>query len=153
MTISKIPSAVEVADFLVKVHRIYGWRAQKEALFSPRRIDVLAIAPGGTDVIGFEIKTSLSDLKAELNNPSKRLAVSRFCTQFYFVLPFGLISASKIPKECGVIYFFDDVQCFLRRGAMNKSQPLVIEDALRDALSTTEQALDLVAINETTAVF
>ena len=98
-------TARDVALELVRVHRYFGWRAEKEALFSPRRIDVLVIAPGGSDVVAFEIKVSLADFRTELKHPEKRQAVIANCTQFYFVSPSGLIPPREVPDGCGLMYF------------------------------------------------
>jgi hypothetical protein len=47
-------------------------------------------------VIGYEIKVSRSDMRAELLDPTKRMeAVSR-CTQFYIAVPAGLLTADEI---------------------------------------------------------
>ncbi len=97
-------TAKEICTELLSVHRQFGWRAEREALFSPRRIDVLAISPGGQDIIGYEIKVSKSDFHFEIANPAKRMAVSRYCTEFYFVMPCELVSKHKIPDDCGLIY-------------------------------------------------
>lgn len=102
------PTAKEICALIIKTHRYYGWRAEREALFSPRRIDVLAIKPGGSTVIAYEIKVSRSDFKNELKNPSKRAGVMACSSEFYFVVPKLMVMPSEVPRECGLIYFSDD---------------------------------------------
>lgn len=70
----------EICGAVIRTHREYGWRAEKECLFSLRRIDVLAISPRAHHVIGYEIKSSLQDFRSELSTPAKRGAVTPYCT-------------------------------------------------------------------------
>ena len=95
----------QITATLIDSHRGQGWRAEKEALFSPRRIDVLAISPGGCCVVGFEVKVSRTDFMAELSKPDKRGRVIRNCTYFYFVAPEGLVDEAEIPAECGFLEY------------------------------------------------
>ncbi len=102
---SRLVRTVDICEALIECHRRYGWRAEKEALFSPRRIDVLAIAPAATEVIAFEIKVSRQDFQLEMKDPTKRATVIRNCTQFYFVVPSGMLRLEEVPDNCGLIYF------------------------------------------------
>ena len=63
-------------------------------------IDLLALdAWQSADVIGYEVKVSRSDYRAELLEPTKRMeAVSR-CTQFYFAVPKGLLKPEEVAFE------------------------------------------------------
>lgn len=97
--------ARQIADEIVRLHRANNWRAEKETLFSPRRIDVLAIAPGGSEVVAFEVKISRADFRNEIRNPSKREHVIKNCTQFYFVCPVGVIPVREMPPRCGLIHY------------------------------------------------
>lgn len=132
----KLPLAREIADCLISTHRDHGWRAERESLFSPRRIDVLAIAPQGKQVVAFEIKTSIADFRNELKNPEKRMAVMRNCTQFYFVTPFNLVRPEDIPDDCGLLWYsLHDVDlCFYPKKTIpGVSIPCQIYDArMRD---------------------
>lgn len=98
-------TAKSIADAIIDLHRGYGWRAEREALFSPRRIDVLAIGPGGGSVIAYEVKVSRADFCNELKDPSKRGAVMANSTEFYFVTPTDLIQPEEVPEGCGLIYY------------------------------------------------
>lgn len=98
-------NAREIANRLIDIHRENGWRADREIRFFPRRIDVLAIAPRATEVIGFEIKISMSDFRHDLAVPAKRRAVSNHCTQFYYVTPLNLVKEHQVPDDCGLIYY------------------------------------------------
>lgn len=96
---------LEITAAILLAHRKAGWMAEKEVLFSNRRIDVLAIAPQGAEVIGYEVKTSLADFKNELRDPSKHRAVAQHCSRFYFVSPIDIIPSYLVPSKCGLFYF------------------------------------------------
>ncbi len=51
----------------------------------------------------YEVKVSRADFLAELKRPMKRRIGMRYSNEFYFVTPGGLVSASEIPSECGLI--------------------------------------------------
>jgi len=51
-------------------------------------------------IIGYEIKTSLSDFRRD----RKWSGYLEFCNLFYFVCPWGLISRWQVPDEAGLIY-------------------------------------------------
>lgn len=61
------------------------------------KIDLLALdAWRDAEVVGYEVKVSRSDCRAELLNPTKRMeAVSR-CTRFYLAVPEGLLKPEEI---------------------------------------------------------
>lgn len=128
----------EITDRLIDVHRAYGWRAEKEAWFSPRRIDVLAISHAGRDVICFEIKVSREDFKNELRDPDKRKTVMRNCTQFYFVVPENLLSHSDIPEGCGLVYYRKGWM-WVEVPAPAKHSELTFETELRNAREREEE--------------
>lgn len=130
--------AREITDRLIGCHRSYGWRAERESLFSRRRIDVLAIAQSAHEVIGFEIKISRQDFKNELRDPDKREAVMRHCTQFYFVVPENLIHAREIPDGCGLVYYRDGWM-WVEKSAPGKKSELTFEIELRDAREDQER--------------
>lgn len=134
-------TATEITSNLIRLQREGGWRAEREAIFSPRRIDVLSISPGGLDVVAFEIKTSRQDFKNEIKNPSKRGAVEAFCTEFYFVCPVGLLDRDEIPAGCGLIYA-DGVLFSVSKYPPNKGQQLPIEIFSAAELSRREVELE-----------
>lgn len=51
----------------------------------------------------FEVKVSRGDFLGEMKNPVKRLAALELSNYFYFVTPKGLVKASEIPAECGLL--------------------------------------------------
>lgn len=112
--------------------------AKKETSFHPRRIDVLSIAPEGASVVAYEIKVSLQDFRQELRDPSKRAAVIKNSSHFYFVVPIGLISAEDIPSECGLIYFFRGKFSVITR-APGAPCELPFESSLVDDLESSER--------------
>lgn len=60
-----------------------------------RGIDLLAISAwsskGRYARVGYEVKVSRADLRAELLRPGKRLANVSWCNEFYFAVPTGLL--------------------------------------------------------------
>lgn len=67
-----------------------------------RNIDLLAFsawssASGGRyDRIGYEVKVSRSDLRAELLNPYKRARNVEWCNEFYLAVPKGMLTADEL---------------------------------------------------------
>lgn len=53
--------------------------------------------------IAYEIKVSRSDFLREIKHPEKRAQALQLSNQFYFVAPPGLIKASELPPEAGLI--------------------------------------------------
>ncbi len=51
----------------------------------------------------YEVKISRGDFLAELKKPLKRRMGLRYSNEFYFVTPPGLLDASEIPVDCGLI--------------------------------------------------
>lgn len=63
-------------------------------------IDLLALnAWQKADVIGYEVKVSRGDMRAELLHPHKRLAAVTMCTEFYFAVPKGLLRPDELAWE------------------------------------------------------
>lgn len=61
------------------------------------QVDLIALnAWADADVIGYEVKVSRSDYRAELLQPAKRSAAVAMCTEFYFAVPAGLLKAEEI---------------------------------------------------------
>ncbi len=51
----------------------------------------------------YEVKMSRADFLQELKHPLKRRIGLRYSNEFYFVTPPGLLKASEIPVECGLM--------------------------------------------------
>jgi DNA repair protein MmcB-like len=72
--------------------------------FGPRelRIDLWCMAKSWAQprTIGFEIKVSRSDFL----NDHKWGKYLDYCSEFYFVCPWGLIDKAELPEEAGLIY-------------------------------------------------
>jgi hypothetical protein len=139
-------TAKDISDSLISTHRLYGWRAEREALFSPRRIDVLAIKPFGSSVIAYEIKVSRSDFRNEMKDPTKRAVVMACSSEFYFVVPIGLLDSSEVPPECGLLYF-DGYQITLAKASPKKQEPSVFE-CLTEQRRIEEEAEYILAIQK-----
>lgn len=63
-------------------------------------IDLLALdAWRAAQRIGYEVKVSRADYRAELMKPSKRVKAVSMCTQFYFAVPYDLLKPEEIAFE------------------------------------------------------
>lgn len=97
-----------------------------------RNVDLLAIAAtqhpaqgskgGAYPVVGYEVKVSRADYRSELKKPEKRADALKFCNEFYFAVPRGLLRDDEIdtaaPPELGEpsLYVPDDVGLVLVDG-------------------------------------
>jgi len=113
---------------LLRSHHGNRWSAEKEIRFGSRRIDVLSISRGGKRVIGFEIKSAYADFKNELRTPQKTGSVLRFCTEFYFVVPAGLVTAAEVPHDCGLLYLLDNGSLSVVKRAPGGTENLPFEE-------------------------
>lgn len=71
-----------------------------------RRADAIAMnmwPSRGLELRAFEIKVSRSDMKSELNDPSKAEAVAQFCDSFYLATPPKLTEGMDVPDTWGLI--------------------------------------------------
>jgi len=68
-----------------------------------RYIDLLAFSAwssqGNYARIGYEVKVSRSDLRAELLNPNKRGQNVEWCNEFYLAVPKGLLTADELAYD------------------------------------------------------
>lgn len=71
-----------------------------------RTIDAIAINVWQSQfqLLAFEIKTSRGDFTREVNDPSKRKPFVDLSSQFYFVVPVGMVQPDEVPAECGLMY-------------------------------------------------
>lgn len=141
-------NARQIANRLIEVHRDHGWRADREIRLFPRRIDVLAISLGATEVIAFEVKISVSDFRHDLSVPAKRKTVASHCTQFYYVAPFGLIDPEEVPDDCGLICYCDpcigepEPYFYVSRGILNRTSLLLDIQEVRRGRLRRDRLLD-----------
>jgi hypothetical protein len=49
--------------------------------------------------VGYEVKVSRADYRAELRNPYKRMSGRAMCHEFYFAVPAGLLTAEEIARR------------------------------------------------------
>ena len=71
-----------------------------------KRLDAWAFhlwPSGGYQPTGFEIKVSRSDFLRDLKKDRKRGRYLELCQYFYYVVPSGLVTASEVPAEAGLI--------------------------------------------------
>ncbi|TGE35912.1 hypothetical protein E4K67_22615 [Desulfosporosinus fructosivorans] len=88
-----------------------GYRNVAAGLNPEQRFDAWAINlyPSRNFVrIAYEIKVSRSDFLKEIKHPEKRTQALQMSNQFYFVAPVGLIKASELPPEAGLIEVKDE---------------------------------------------
>lgn len=71
-----------------------------------QRLDAFALnclAHNSMKRICYEVKISRADFLSEMKQPLKRRIGLRYSNEFYFVTPPGLLHASEIPVECGLL--------------------------------------------------
>ena len=103
-------------------HRSYTWvmLPQFRLYDGGRTMDLFAIScgeQGGNGYrVGYEIKVSKSDFRSELKKPEKYLETMRYCDEFYYVAPEGVIDPHQLPPRAGLIEVRqDDRQQWLGR--------------------------------------
>lgn len=72
-----------------------------------QRIDFFAMACWPSrryERVGYEIKVSRSDFRAEMRKPGKRRGALMLCNRFYFATPANLVHAVEVPEDCGLIW-------------------------------------------------
>jgi hypothetical protein len=73
---------------------------------SAQRLDAFALncfVHNSMKRICYEVKMSRADFLCEMKHPLKRRTGLRYSNEFYFITPRGLLNASEIPIECGLI--------------------------------------------------
>lgn len=73
---------------------------------SAQRVDAFALNSlphTGMKRVCYEVKVSRADFLLEIKQPLKRRMGMRYSNEFYFVTPAGLINATEVPVECGLI--------------------------------------------------
>ena len=71
-----------------------------------QRLDAFALncfAHTSMKRVCYEVKTSRADFLCEMKQPLKRRIGLRYSNEFYFVASAGLLNASEIPIECGLV--------------------------------------------------
>ena len=71
-----------------------------------KRLDAWAFhlwPSGGYQPTGFEIKASRSDFLRDLKKDGKRARYLELCQFFYYVVPSGLVKASEVPADAGLM--------------------------------------------------
>lgn len=101
----------QIFDAIAAAHTAPEWATFSEVgdatgVRASRRADALAMnlwPSRGLEIRGFEIKVSRSDLKRELDDPSKAEAIGRFCNTWCLATPVGLVRAEDmIPVTWGL---------------------------------------------------
>lgn len=98
-------TAQDVLDALASVHMMERWVTYRECW----RIDLFALGcvESSTDYrrVGYEVKVSMSDLRAELRKPEKRQPALDLTHQMYFAVPeaMGEAALGLVPDECGLV--------------------------------------------------
>ncbi len=91
-----------------------GWGASRYA-------DVMALSvwkSNGWTLDGFEIKSSRTDLRRELADPSKHLATARYCDSWTLVIwDAAMIDGLTIPETWGILAVVDDALVKVRKPA------------------------------------
>lgn len=115
----------EILDILKSWHQTNGkWMFFDQFHYDGRRLDGLAFGYFQRSIwmtIGYEVKTSRSDLLTELKSPEKREPFVRSTHQFYYVITKGLAHHTEFPdEECGLIEIWRD-----------KSRHVIVDSPMR----------------------
>jgi hypothetical protein len=103
--------AAGVYDAIVAAHADPEWAVFPEVsdatgMRASRRADAVAFnlwPSRGLEIRGFEIKVSRSDLKRELEDPSKADAIGAYCDSWCLAVPAGMLKDSDpIPPAWGI---------------------------------------------------
>ena len=88
----------------------HGWMFFPELSldYGCSRIDGWAVNPYGMfETLAFEIKVSRGDFLREVRNKAKNYNWrSRWCQEFWFVTPKGLIGPEEVPDPAGLMYSY-----------------------------------------------
>lgn len=94
-------------------HEIRNWACFPELRIgtgygkaSEQRLDLWCIhmwPSSGWSRITYEVKVSRNDFRREMKKPLKRRYGMLFSNQFFFAAPKGVIPASDVPLECGLV--------------------------------------------------
>lgn len=123
-------------------HTALGWVWFLE--FSPgrtmRRLDGLAVnrfwSKQRYERMAFEIKRSRGDFLAELKNPRKRQDGGATADRFWFVTPAGLVEASEVPGDCGLVWVDEEGRATIKRKAPRRPEPAPTDRALLGSILT-----------------
>ncbi|HEY1118213.1 MAG TPA: hypothetical protein VGE43_10950, partial [Acidimicrobiales bacterium] len=76
-----------------------------------RRIDMLLARraknpdkAGIYETLAIEVKVTRADFLADIKNPAKQAAWKQAATRHAYAVPAGLVQASEVPEECGLIW-------------------------------------------------
>lgn len=77
-----------------------------------RIMDLMSIScgewAGSAARVGYEVKVSRADYRSEMKKPEKYVEVMRYCDEFYYVTPKGLICPTELPRHAGLIEVSQD---------------------------------------------
>ena len=91
-------TALDIRDLIMAKHAKYGDICIPECYAGGHRIDLFVICKSGID-IAYEIKVSRSDF----NGDNKWQEYLKYCNEFYFATPLGIIKKDELPAEAGLI--------------------------------------------------
>lgn len=74
--------------------------------------------------IGYEIKVSRSDFRAEMRKPHKRAWGVAITNEFYFAVPAGLVTPDEVPADCGLLYVTRGGSRVVSRAPITRALPL-----------------------------
>lgn len=77
----------------------------------------------GLHRLAFEVKVSREDFKKELRDPEKRKNAVECSNQFYFAAPQGLIHASDLPPEAGLVEIDEKGESSITVQADHRTEP------------------------------
>lgn len=81
----------------------------------------------GLRLYGFEMKTSRSDWRRELNRAEKAESIASYCHYWYIVAPKGIVPIEELPPLWGLIEVDDKDKAKHRRKAPEQEQVAVVD--------------------------
>jgi hypothetical protein len=115
------------------------WFTEFSAGIKGRRIDGLAVNRWGNKWgykrMAFEIKRSRGDFLGELRDPGKRQDSASVADCFWFVTPAGMVQATEVPGDCGLVWIDEDGRAQVKRKAP-KREPTPTDRRLLGAILT-----------------
>lgn len=134
-------TAADVLWGLIETKKNYAWINIPEFRIHDgrRSIDLLSIGAGewggNGQRIGHEIKVSKSDFASELRKPAKYLEAMRYCDQYFYVAPRGIVDPHKLPPKAGLIEIYQDER---PRWIGRWREEVVVQPATNEPLNTRE---------------
>lgn len=102
------PSAVNIVPFDGPEGPSTGHDRRIDLLVARRARDQSKAGP--VETLAVEVKVTRADFLTDIRNPAKQEPWKRAATRHTYAVPAGLVQASEVPEECGLIWVHEPVQ-------------------------------------------